>query len=71
MGDVFKSAKKFVPFLIAVMAWAFGTYLMLKGVKKLVKVDFITAAIIFKKLAAFAKIEHKTVLKATVNNQTL
>ena len=44
--DMVQSAKKFVPILIAVMAWAFGTYLMLKGVKKLVKVDFITAALI-------------------------
>ncbi len=44
--NMVESAKKFVPILIGVMAWAFGTYLMLKGVKKLVKVDFITAAII-------------------------
>jgi hypothetical protein len=32
-----------VPVLIAIMAWAFGTYLILKGVKKIWKVDFITA----------------------------
>ncbi len=44
--DMLQSAKKFVPILIGVMAWAFGTYLMLKGVKKLVKIDFITAALI-------------------------
>ena len=37
------SAKKVVPFLIAVMAMAFSTYLILKGIKKVVKVDFITA----------------------------
>jgi PiT family inorganic phosphate transporter len=41
--DMVESAKKVVPLLVAVMATAFGTYLMLKGVKKIVKVDFITA----------------------------
>ena len=28
------------------MAWAFGTYLMIKGVKKIVKVDFLEATLI-------------------------
>lgn len=41
--DMIEGAKKFVPVLIAIMSWAFATYLMLKGVKKIVKVDFITA----------------------------
>jgi len=42
--DMLEAAKKVVPFLVAIMAWAFGTYLMLKGLKKIWKVDFITAA---------------------------
>jgi PiT family inorganic phosphate transporter len=50
--DMLSHAKRFVPILISVMAWAFGTYLMLKGVKKLVKVDFITAALIGLAIAA-------------------
>lgn len=41
--DMLENAKRFVPVLVAIMATAFGTYLMLKGVKKIVKVDFITA----------------------------
>jgi PiT family inorganic phosphate transporter len=41
--DMLENAKKVVPLLISIMAMAFGTYLMLKGVKKIVKVDFITA----------------------------
>ncbi len=41
--DMLGSAQKIVPFLIAVMAMAFSTYLILKGVKKIVKVDFLTA----------------------------
>jgi PiT family inorganic phosphate transporter len=44
--DMITSSKKVVPILIAVMAWAFGTYLMLKGVKKIVKIDFTTALMI-------------------------
>lgn len=49
MGD---AARNVVPILVAVMAWAFGTYLMLKGVKKIWKVDFATAAAIGAGLAA-------------------
>lgn len=41
--DMVDSAKKVVPLLISVMAMAFVTYIMLKGVKHLIKVDFITA----------------------------
>lgn len=41
--DMLAAAKKVVPLLIAVMAWAFSTYLILKGLKKIWKVDFLTA----------------------------
>ena len=41
--DMITSARKFVPILISIMVLVFATYLMLKGVKKIVKVDFITA----------------------------
>ncbi len=44
--DMIASAKKFVPILISFMTMVFITYLMLKGVKKLVKVDFMTASAI-------------------------
>ncbi len=39
-----QAAKKMVPVLVAIMAWAFSTYLLLKGFKKIWKVDFLTAA---------------------------
>ncbi len=42
--DLMASAKRVVPLLVAAMAWAFGTYLMLKGVKPVVKVSFGFAA---------------------------
>ena len=41
--NMLESAKKVVPILVSIMAMAFATYLMLKGVKKIVKVDFLTA----------------------------
>jgi PiT family inorganic phosphate transporter len=41
--DMLDNAKKVVPILIGIMTMAFATYLMLKGIKKIVKVDFITA----------------------------
>ncbi|KXS51501.1 MAG: inorganic phosphate transporter, PiT family, partial [Marinobacter sp. T13-3] len=44
--NLIDSARRFVPLLVALMAWAFGTYLMIKGVKKVVKVDFMQAALI-------------------------
>jgi len=37
------NAKKIVPILISVMIIVFSTYLILKGIKKIVKVDFLTA----------------------------
>lgn len=41
--DMIANAKKIVPFLVSLMVMAFVTYLMLKGIKKLIKVDFITS----------------------------
>ncbi|WP_299869826.1 inorganic phosphate transporter [uncultured Hoeflea sp.] len=44
--DPVAAAKRVVPVLIAVMAWAFTTYLALKGIKQLVKVPFSAALLI-------------------------
>jgi len=44
--EVIPAARTFVPWLVAIMAWAFGTYLMIKGVKKVIKVDFLEATLI-------------------------
>lgn len=43
-SDMISAAKKMVPILIMIMAWAFSTYLALKGLKKIWKMDFPTAA---------------------------
>ena len=43
---VLAAARVVVPRLVALMAWAFVTYLMLKGVKQIVHVNFVVAALI-------------------------
>jgi PiT family inorganic phosphate transporter len=45
-ADMLMAARRTVPLLVAAMAWAFGTYLVLKGLKKLWKVDFGTAFLV-------------------------
>ena len=45
-NDRIAAAKKMVPVFIGVMGWAFGTYLVLKGLKKIWKVDFSSALLI-------------------------
>jgi PiT family inorganic phosphate transporter len=44
--EVLSAARRMVPLLIGVMAWAFITYLILKGLKHVWKLDFATAALI-------------------------
>ncbi len=41
--DMLSAAKKMVPMLVALMAWAFSTYLIVKGLKKIIKLEFLTA----------------------------
>jgi len=43
--DMLGAARKFVPLLVSLMVWAFSTYLALKGLKKVYKIDFQTAAL--------------------------
>ena len=44
--DKIAAAKKWVPVLIAVMAGAFSSYLAIKGLKKIIKIDLQTAMMI-------------------------
>ena len=44
--DMKQAAIKMVPLLVSLMAWAFSTYLALKGLNKIWKIDFPTALII-------------------------
>ena len=44
--DKIGASKKFVPYLIAIMSWVFSTYIILKGIKQIIKLDFFTASLI-------------------------
>ncbi|MDP2433280.1 MAG: inorganic phosphate transporter [Pseudomonadota bacterium] len=44
--DMLLAARKVVPLLLALMAWAFTTYLVMKGLKQIWKVDFASAVLI-------------------------
>jgi PiT family inorganic phosphate transporter len=41
--DMLSAANRMVPLLVSLMAWAFSTYLALKGLKKIIKLDLNTA----------------------------
>ncbi len=45
-ADMIAAARRMVPWLIAAMAWAFVTYLLLKGFKHVWKFDFFQAIVI-------------------------
>jgi inorganic phosphate transporter, PiT family len=45
-NEMTQAASRTVPWLIAIMAWAFGTYMMLKGVKHLIDVTMWTAVLV-------------------------
>jgi len=45
-SDMTAAASKMVPLLVALMAWAFSTYLIIKGLKKIWKFEFYEAALI-------------------------
>jgi PiT family inorganic phosphate transporter len=44
--EMLLSAKVFVPYLIAIMAWSFSTYLIVKGMKQLIKFNFFEASLL-------------------------
>ena len=44
--DKIAAARKWVPILVGIMAAAFAAYLALKGIKKLIKIDILTALMI-------------------------
>jgi PiT family inorganic phosphate transporter len=50
--DMVLAARNRVPMLVAVMAWAFATYLLVKGVNKLIPVSFAAAVLLGLAIAA-------------------
>jgi len=57
------SAKKMVPILIAIMALAFSTYLIMKGLKQVWKIDIVTAAMIGTAISVVIYITVKPLIK--------
>lgn len=51
-SDMVMAARKIVPWLIAFMGWAFGTYIILKGLNRVWKVDFLEASLMALAIAA-------------------
>jgi PiT family inorganic phosphate transporter len=52
--DMIGSARRMVPIMVSLMVWAFSTYLILKGLKKLIKVDILMAGVLGLVLAMIA-----------------
>ena len=65
--DMNAAAKRMVPILVSLMAWAFATYLVLKGLKKIWKVDFPTALVIGAIIAAAIYVIVSPLIKRAAN----
>jgi PiT family inorganic phosphate transporter len=66
--DMLAAARKMLPLLLALMAWSFSTYLILKGLKKIWKFDFVEAASIGVVIAIAAYIILRPVIAKTATN---
>lgn len=66
--NMLQASKKVVPILISIMALAFGTYLMLKGVKQIVKINFPTALAIGIALAVATYVIVKPLIEKAADN---
>lgn len=64
--DMLTAARRWVPLLQALMAWAFTTYLVMKGLNQVWKVSFGTAALIGLALAALTYLAMRLRLAAVV-----
>ena len=65
--DMLSAAKGVVPILIALMAWAFSTYLMMKGFKKIWKIDLVTAI----SIGFFIAVSLYLIVRPLINRATL
>lgn len=66
-SDMIAAAKRMVPIFVAIMAWAFITYLSLKGLKRIWKIDFATAALLGLALSAIVYAVVKPILIKIAN----
>ena len=68
-NDKIAAARRWVPVLIAIMAMAFSTYLAVKGVKKIIKIDLQTALLIGCIAATLAYFITKPIIKRQSENK--
>jgi len=66
-ADMISAAKRMVPLLIFLMAWAFSTYLILKGLKKIWKTDLVTAALVGMAISAAVYVFVRPLLSRLAN----
>ncbi|SNY92580.1 inorganic phosphate transporter, PiT family [Cohaesibacter sp. ES.047] len=67
-SDPVSAARKVVPFMNAIMAWVFTTYLALKGIKHLVKLDTMTALFVGAAVAVLCYVSVRPfIVRATQN----
>ena len=68
-NDKIAAARRWVPVLIAIMAMAFSTYLAVKGIKKIIKIDLQTALLIGCIAATLAYFITKPIIKRQSENK--
>jgi PiT family inorganic phosphate transporter len=68
-NDKIAAARRWVPVLIAIMAMAFSTYLAVKGIKKIIKIDLQTALLIGCIAATIAYFITKPIIKRQSENK--
>jgi len=67
--DMLQAARRYVPILLAIMAWSFSTYLALKGLKKIFPMSFGEAALAGFVIAVVAYfLSRSVVIKAAKTN---
>ena len=69
-SDMLEAAKRMVPILVGVMAWAFGTYLILKGLKKIWKVEMPSALLMGLILAVLVVVLSKPLIVGAAKRLT-
>ena len=67
-SDMLDASQRMVPLLIGIMAWAFGTYLVLKGLKKIWKVEMPVALAIGFGIAVVIYLLSRKVLKQNASS---
>ncbi len=65
--NVLNAARFWIPVLLSFMVWAFGTYIILKGLKKIIHLSFIQASLFSAVIAVISYFILKPIIRAQVN----